>query len=148
MIKIKKLIIIFIALLLITLTSCGIIPPIQNINYRVLLIGAGDYDGGCADDLTAPPYAVDSMEELFSRCYDIEVLTILKDKKATKQNILNEIWYTFKDAEEDDVSIFYWAGHGQYKYNTFNLLPTDYLTEGRISVTELEYLLDKIAGTK
>lgn len=143
---IKKLIIVLILTTL--LSGCGVVPPIQNeITYRALLIGAGDYDG-CNNDLSAPPYAVDSMEELFSRCYDLEVLTILKDKDATRENILNEIWYTFKDAEENDVSIFYWAGHGQSKYNTFQLCPVDFLTNGRISVTELEYWLDKISGTK
>ena len=147
MIIIKKLIVILVISISIILSGCGVVPPIQNVDYRILLIGAGDY-AGCNDDLSAPPYAVDSMEELFSRCYNIEVLTILKDKQATRENILDEIWYTFKDAAENDVSIFYWAGHGGSKYNTFQILPTDYSTNGKISVAELKCCLDRIYGTK
>ena len=150
MITIKKLIIILAISISIILSGCWIVPdsPIPTeIANRVLLIGAGDYDG-CGNDLTAPPYAVNSMEELFNRCYDIKILTILKDKQATKKNILDEIWYTFKDATEDDISIFYFAGHGGDKNNTFQILPTDYSINGKISITELEYWLDKISGTK
>ena len=112
-------------------------------------MGANDYVG-CSADLSAPPYAVDDMEELFTRCYYLEVLTILMGENATKENILDEIWYTFKDATEDDVSIFYFAGHGGSRYGNFYICPTDtdWTLENNITVTELECLLDKIAGTK
>ena len=44
---------ILILILAILLVSCGVVPHIQNIDCRVLLIGAGDY-AGCNSDLTAP----------------------------------------------------------------------------------------------
>lgn len=132
------------------LSGCFVVPDPPEpteVTYRGVFIGVGDYDG-CSMDLSAPPYAVDSVEELLTRHYYFEDLTILRDKEATNENIINEIWYTFKDATEDDVSIFYFAGHGSDRYGTFLILPSDYSTNGRISVTELEYWLDKIPGTK
>lgn len=147
----KKILILTLILGLL-LTGCGIVPdppePVE-ITCRALLIGADDYVG-CKNDLSAPPYAVDSIGELLNRCYNIEALTILKGKEATKKNILDEIWYTFKNATKDDVSIFYWAGHGGDKHNTFYLCPTDtdWTLEGNITVIELEYWLDKMKGTK
>lgn len=145
----KKILIV----LLIMLCGCNFVTPEpenpeNEVVYRALLVGVNDYIG-CSSDLAAPTYAVDSMKELFNRCYDLES-TILKDQDATKKNILDELWYTFRDAEEDDVSIFYWAGHGGDRYGHTYICPADtnWAIKNNITVEELEGILDNVAGTK
>ena len=70
------------------------------------------------------------------RHYYLEDSAILKNESATRKNILTELWFTFRDATKDDISIFYWAGHGSSKNNTFHILPVDYKEKGKISVNE------------
>lgn len=144
----KKIILVLIISLV--LTGCFTVPDPEPKGFaRIVLVGAGNYPG-CSNDLSAPPYAIDGMEELFNRCYDIETLTVLKDYKATKKNILDEIYYTFENATENDVSIFYFAGHGGVKYGVYRFYPTDtdWTTTTSVTIPELEYLLDRVAGTK
>ena len=118
-------------------------------------MGVGDYIG-CGADLKSPPYNVDRISEIFSQCRfgkaETEFLVIneLKDKEATKQAVLDGIWSTFCDATGDDISYFYWCGHGTDKYGVY-ICPADSDfgdTDTYISVEELENALDNIAGTK
>ena len=96
------------------------------------------------------------MQEIFGNCRfgeeetEFSVINGLRDKEATKKAVLDEIWYTFRDATDDDISYFYWCGHGTDKYGVF-VCPADSDfsdTETFISVEELENALDNIAGTK
>ncbi|MCK4328346.1 caspase family protein [candidate division WOR-3 bacterium] len=158
MIAIKKLIIILAISISIILTGCWIVPPPEpepEVVYRALLVGVGDYIG-CGSDLKSPPYNVDRMREIFGNCRfgkeetDFSIINELKDKKATKKAVLDEIWYTFRDATDDDISYFYWCGHGTDRYGVY-ICPADSDfgdTKTYISVEELENALDAIAGTK
>lgn len=145
-------------IVLFILAGCGVIPdppPPNEVAYRALLVGIGDYIG-CNNDLKSPPYNVDKMNEIFSQCRFTEdeigftVINELKDKDATKEAVLDEIWSTFSEADDNDVSYFYWCGHGTDKYGVY-VCPADSDfgdASTYISVEELENALDNIAGTK
>ena len=141
-----------------------IIPPEQNdIIYRALLVGIGDYkndDGINLIDLVAPTFDVYRMHQVLEQCRfgssDIEFSSIneLKDLNATKSTILNGIASAFSGADDNDISYFYFSGHGYLDQgsNVSYLCPTDTaLTlnlSTMISVDELENYLSAIKGTK
>ena len=134
---------IFLILLIsILFTGCFVTPPpIIEGKYYFFGVGICDYQNTCENDLTAPTYAVEDMRELFEKHYDFEVINVLKDYQASKENVLNVMWQTFKDSTENDVCIFYWAGHGGE--NT--LLTYDMQL---LSVQEIQFYLDKIDAEK
>lgn len=150
---IKKLIIILIILALITLSGCGVIPepPEPNkIEYRALLIGVS------SSNLMSPTYNVDRMREIFTDCrfteeeIEFAVINELKDLDATKEAILDGIISTFAGADDNDISYFYWMGHGGDGQSEIYICPADYdgKIESSITVNELEATLDSIPGTK
>lgn len=133
-------------------------PTTQNeIVYRALCIGVGDYIYyDSEDDLLAPSFDVDRVYQTLGYCKfglsNIEFYTIsyLKDWQATKSNILQGIASTFSGADSDDVSYFYFSGHGSRLDNTSYLCPADMtlFVDSAISVDELESALSTIPGTK
>lgn len=141
-----------------------ITPPEQNdIIYRALLVGIGDYkndDGINLIDLVAPTFDVYRIHQVLEQCRfgssDIEFSSIneLKDLNATKSTILNGIASAFSGADDNDISYFYFSGHGYLDQgsNISYLCPTDTaLTlnlNTMISVDELENYLSAIKGTK
>lgn len=153
----KKIILLIIILVFLSGCSNGIIPvPIDNeIVYRALLIGIGDYIGE-DQDLTSPIYSIDKMYKIFNQCRfdlsDIEfsIINELRDSDATKSTILNEIASTFSDADSNDISYFYFTGHGARWLGTSYLCPADGTTSifSLISVNKLENALSAIPGTK
>jgi len=153
LLKIKFLILLTVLLLF---SGCGVIPPpVDNeIVYRALLIGIGDYIDS-ENDLPSPIYSVDRMHRILSQCRfglsDVEFFTInnLKDSDATKKAILDEIASTFSGAGNNDVSYFYYNGHGYRCEGTSYLCPADFTSIfSLISVDELENALSAIPGTK
>ena len=145
-------------------TDTPVIPPVgDDIVYRALLIGVGDYiylPDGINDDLDSPPYDVDKMRQTLEQCRfgssDTEFSSIneLKDLNATKAAILNGIASTFSGADNNDISYFYFSGHGSgpdvpEDTSPSYICPTDTLgTSSMISINELETELSKIPGTK
>jgi hypothetical protein len=136
---------------------------VGDIAYRALCVGVGDYlndDGVNLIDLLGPPYDVDRMIDVFSHCKfgTDEVLfstsVSLIDLNATKTNIINGITSTFSGADDNDISYFYFSGHGSYTgtFTTSYILPTDVELSGSIdsmiSVDELESALSAIPGRK
>jgi|LDZU01.1.fsa_nt_gi hypothetical protein len=130
---------------------------VSDTTYRALAIGVGDYiyygeDG----DLIAPPYDVIKVKELFYDCKfgnkntSFTKISELKDTQATKTNIIQKIQSTFSGADTDDVSYFYFSGHGYTLNQTSYLCPTDFNgeTDKAISVDELESALSSIPGKK
>ena len=124
----------------------------SSIVQRALLVGVGDYLYGEDNDLLAPPFDVDMMRDTLSHSGDgFALINELKDLQATKSAILNGIASTFSEADADDVSYFYFTGHGALDdYNNSYLIPTD--CDGNIttaiSVNELDSALSAIPGTK
>lgn len=121
---------------------------------RALLVGVGDYvNFGTEGDLLAPPFDVDMMRDTLEHSgVEPNLISELKDQQATKNAIIGGIASTFSDADSDDVSYFYFSGHGALDVHegVSYLCPTDYNMNPNtaISVNELETALSNIPGTK
>ena len=134
----------------------------EGIVYRTLCVGVGDYlyfPDACGNiDLPAPPYDVDRMRQTLGYCKfglsntEFSTIPYLKDAQATKANILQKIAFTFSGTDSNDISYFYFSGHGMRYENTSYLCPTDVSCysplDAYISVDELEQALSAIPGTK
>lgn len=91
----------------ITTTSLGT-------SYRAVIIGISNYPG-TSNDLTTPvknALAIENCLERNSRSYNIKRLT---DSDATLNNIRNKLDWLKNNADDDDVSIFYYCGHGTHR---------------------------------
>lgn len=137
-------------------------PPI-TINetvYRAYCVGVGDYinfpDSYGNTDLPSPPYDVDRMRQTFGYCKfglsntGFSTISYLKDWQATKSNILQSISSVFSGADSNDISYFYFSGHGSRLGNTSYICPADMTSfvDSVISINELENALSAIPGTK
>jgi len=128
----------------------------NEVVYRALCVGVGDYILGSDNDLNAPPYDVDRMRQILQQCKfgtsttGFSTISSLKDWQATKSNILQGIAATFAGADSNDVSYFYFSGHGSRLESTSYLCPADMtlFADSAISVDELENALSSISGTK
>ena len=128
----------------------------NDIVYRAFCVGVGDYISEDVNDLPAPPYDVDRMREVFNHCKfgssstEFSVINDLKDWQATKSNILQGIPSTFSGADNNDISYFYFSGHGSRYENASYLCPADITSyiDSFISVDELESVLSTIPGIK
>ena len=128
----------------------------DDVVYRALCVGIGDYIQGSENDLSAPPYDVDRMMQVFDNCKfgvsntTFSIISYLKDLQATKLNILQSISSTFMGADSNDVSYFYFSGHGSLVGNESFICPADitFYTGSAISTDELENALSSIPGTK
>ncbi len=128
----------------------------NEVAYRALCVGVGDYIQGSDNDLSAPPYDVDRIGQILQQCKfgtsnaTFSNINYLKDWQATKSNILQGIASIFSEADSDDVSYFYFSGHGSLVGNTSYICPADMTSfvDSVISVNELENALSSIPGTK
>jgi len=128
----------------------------NEVVYRAFCVGVGDYIQGSDNDLSAPPYDVEKIRQILQQCRFGTANTIfsnisyLKDWQATKSNILQGISSTFSGADNNDVSYFYYSGHGALVGNTSYICPADMTSFANsvISVDELESALSAIPGTK
>ena len=137
------------------LKSSGVVPPSSV--YRAFLVGVGDYqhfpDAYGNTDLPAPPYDVNMLYDTLSHSGSgFSLITELIDLQATKAAILNGIATAFSGADEDDISYFYFDGHGINYEGISYLCPTDVMYNSPlsafISTAELEAALSAIPGTK
>jgi len=151
-----------IAVLSLILSSCTPTTPAneeqtQNgITYRFLCVGVGEYInyGSEVDFGDAPPY--DLIYKVLSKWkfgkekVGFSKIDYISDFEATKNNILQGIASTFSEAADDDVSYFYFGGHGDRSEDISYLCPTDMTSSvnSKISVNELEKALGVIPGTK
>jgi len=128
----------------------------NEVVYRALCVGVGDYISGSDNDLNAPPYDVDRIRQILQQCKfgtsntTFSNISYLKDWQATKSNILQSISSTFSGADSNDISYFYFSGHGTLTGNTSYICPADMTSfiNSAISVDELENALSTIPGTK
>ncbi|MCK5031341.1 MAG: caspase family protein, partial [Thermoplasmatales archaeon] len=139
-------------------------PPItvNETIYHAYCVGVGDYmyfpDSYGNIDLPGPPYDVNRICYTLSKCRfgtsDTEFSEIwyTTGLSATKSNILQAITNIFAEADYNDVSYFYFTGHGIWVNNISYLCPTEvnYFSpmSTYISVDELENALSSIPGTK
>jgi len=128
----------------------------NEIVYRAFCVGVGDYISGSDDDLNAPPYDVDRIRQILQQCRfgtlntTFSNISYLKDWQATKSNILQGISSAFSGADSNDISYFYFSGHGSRLGNTSYICPADITSfvDSAISVDELEDALSIIPGIK
>ena len=137
--------------------DCTVIP--NETVYRAFLVGVGDYVEDTYD-LPEPPYDVDRMDYVLSQCSfgpsntQFSIISPLKDLSATKSAILQGIASVFSGSDDNDISYFYFSGHGYLDSDTniSYLCPTDTTLvldlSTMISIDELETALSAIAGTK
>ena len=81
---------------------------VTNSKYRALLVGESDYES--ENDLPGSGNDADAIAGMLSGLSNKFTCTKLHD--ATKTQILNGIKTTFAAANDYDVSLFYFAGHG------------------------------------
>jgi len=134
----------------------------NEVVYRAYCVGVGDYiyfpDGYGNTDLTGPPYDVNRIYYTLNKCRfgpsntEFSEIWYTTDWSATKLNILQGIASIFSEADYNDVSYFYFTGHGVWVNNISYLCPTEanYYApiSTYISVDELEATLSAIPGTK
>jgi hypothetical protein len=128
----------------------------NDITYRFLCVGVGEYInyGNEVDFGEAPPY--DLIYQVLSKWkfgpkkVGFSRIDYISDFEATKNNILQGISSTFFEADDDDVSYFYFGGHGGKDGSIYYICPTDMTSSvnSKISVNELEEALTAIPGTK
>ena len=141
-------------LISIVLSGCGVTPdPEPNgVVYRAFFIGVSKYENGWA--LFSPAVNTYKLENLFVQCkfgeseIDFEVIERLINYDATKANILQGILDVFGEADDNDMSYFYYSGHGGLRGGIPIITSTDYDSHTVITVHELEEHLSMIPGTK
>ena len=124
--------------------------------YRFLCVGVGEYinSGSEVDFGEAPPY--DLIYQVLSKWkfgpekVGFSRIDYISDFDATKNNILQGIASTFSETDDDDVSYFYFGGHGGKYGSIYYICPADMTSsvDSKISVNELEEVLGVIPGTK
>jgi hypothetical protein len=114
--------------------------------YRALLIGNTVYDSG---SLRAPGYDVQHMRQLLlqqdfgGNRFDAADIHVLTD--ATKLQMLKAIESLAAQADGDDVTYFYYSGHGAFDGDTACLVGVEMALLG---VAELKEALDGVQGRK
>ena len=156
---------ILISSLLLSFGCGGTTSPPITINetvYRAFCVGVGDYinfpDSYGNIDLLDPTYDVNRVRQTLSQCRfgslptEFSEIRYTTDWSATKSAILQGITNVFSEADYNDISYFYFSGHGIWENNTSYLCPTEanYYAPMSIyiSVDELETALSAIPGTK
>lgn len=144
------------------LTGCWSVPPPEpepepdGIAYRGFFVGVGDYIFFDNMDLNSPAPNTERLNQLFSQCRfgegetEFTIIETLTNHSATKENILDGILSIFAEADEDDVSYFYYMGHGGVKNGIPIITGSDskFTLDTSITVHELEERLSMIPGTK
>ena len=134
----------------------------NEVVYRAYCVGVGDYmyfpDNHGNIDLPGPPYDVNRMCYTLNKCRfgssntEFSKIWYITDWSATKSNILQEISSIFSEADYNDVSYFYFNGHGIWVDNISYLCPTEVNYSSPlttyISIDELEAALSAIPGNK
>jgi len=138
-------------------TTSAYLELFPEAEYRALCVGVDKYKDPGITDLYAPSFDVSRMIQIFrnTRFGDgktiFSVLNTLIGEQATHSNIIQEISSSFSQANDNDVSYFYFSGHGWSNGVITTILPYDAIIEDYsmdITVEELAAALGKISGTK
>ena len=130
-----------------------------KVTYRALLIGIDKYKHHpLIFNLIAPPYDVFRVSQVLEHARfgenktTFSVVNTLTGEEATYFNIMQGITSTFRDANNNDISYFYYSGHGLNEGGTVAISSYDATLEygsfnGWITVDELA-AVGKHSGTK
>ena len=127
--------------------------PLNEVEYRALLIGQVSFPG----EMYAPR-GYGSVERIAEMLDNVKTpshtyYSYIRRKDLNKQQILNAIEETFSTADENDVSLFFIATHGNVsnvgRYaGALCTVETPNKVYGELRVEELAEALGKIKGTK
>jgi hypothetical protein len=158
--------ILFLIVIIMNLSGCITSPVIpgnnevplnsNDVTYRALLVGVGKYQSSDVTDLPSVPYDVERVKQNLGLCrFGMEKIAFssietLTNNQASKTNILQSIDSIFSQADHNDISYFYFTGHGNYNNGLSYLCPCDVSKNpaSSISVIELENALSAIPGNK
>lgn len=104
--------------------------------YRAVVIGEADYPG-YSSDLWACGNDARAMRDMLKRTGYTTVQTVID---ASEYRVRSQISSTFASADSNDVSLFYYTGHGS---SDGSLITTDY---GAISPSRLASWLKQVPG--
>jgi len=79
--------------------------------YRAVLIAISDYPG-TEHDLNTPVKNLDSMHKCLIKGSNSYYVETLKDDSATLDNVNSKLDWLKNKATDDDISLFYFCGHG------------------------------------
>ena len=113
--------------------------------YRALLIGQSSYQ--TSQGLSAPPADIKAVSHMLS-AFSLTPFQshVLMDQ--TGEQILSAIRTTFHEARPQDVSLFYYSGHGAYSSEKDDLGALVGVDEKKVNAATLRLCLDKIPGRK
>lgn len=154
----KPMAFVMLVLLTFVLSSCTSLDGNEATNvvtYRFLGIGVGKYaQPGFADFGEAPPYqvvySVLSKWKFNNGKIGFSSIIYISDLEATKKHILESIQSALGSADDNDVSYFYFGGHGGKNGDVYYLSPgdADSSIASQITVDELAEAFQNIRGTK
>ncbi len=111
--------------------------------YRALLIGESNYSSTSASNLSGPANDITVMQRMLQNMK--KPYSVSKRSNQTKSQILSAITSTFKGATSNDVSLFYYSGHGVTSSGTYS--GALYAVDGNtITTAELAAALKKVPG--
>ena len=116
---------------------------IDNREYWAVIIGIGDYPGENHD----LPYSVNEIIAFKNTLlnggnWNESNINVLVDSQANRPGIFDAIGWLESNADENDVSIIYYAGHGGQTPSNEYLM----VYNGSISDEELDEKLDTVEG--
>lgn len=130
-------------------------PTEQDRIHRIILVGIGKYK--YIDDIGSGIPNQEFVDSILSQWKfgrkkkGFEKIAYLYNEEATKANIINTIKKEFGAAKEEDVSYFFFGGHGGYSNGESYLCPYDCKSSAKSSIIttgELKNVFDSIEGTK
>jgi len=115
-----------------------------KINYWAVLIGLNNYPG-TENDLPFSVKEITSFQNtlLNSKNWKQSNIKILTDNNATNSSLISAIQWLDENEDSNDVSIFYFAGHGSTNYDGHEYIK---LFDVKIIDRELDSLLDNLEG--
>lgn len=115
----------------------------SSTKYRALLIGESDYSNAYASNLDGPVNDIVVMQKMLQGMKKPYAVT--KKANQSKAQVMSAITSTFKGATSNDVSLFYYSGHGVTEdgYYSGALYTVD---DDMITPRELATALKKVPG--
>lgn len=86
----------------------GVVAKAQNI--YLAAVGIADYPDPIKD-LLLPVNDAKAIYQLYQKHFNAKAI-LITDERATRQNILNQAGRLFAQAEDEDIVIFFFSGHG------------------------------------